>query len=444
MNSLENPENNGQETQIGVNIAGYFSASSGLGEAGRATVRAVRAAGIPYVLNNCAFNPEYHNVDQSLSEFTDEMPYPVNLVQINPDKVFNFLETFGRESLKGRYNIGIWLWETLQFPPEWYFAFNIFDEVWTPSNFCVESMAAVSKIPVVNIPHSIDLPVPTVGKAHFNLPEDKFIFMFIFDFSSYQRKNPGAVVESFLQAFGRDNCDVLLVLKSSNAEFEPNREKELRALAQNAANIKFIDKVLSREDLNALIYHTDCYVSLHRAEGFGLTLAEAMFYGKPVIGTDFSSTTDFMNVGNSFPVRYRLETLIEDVGLYRAGDQWADADAAHATQLMRLVFENQEEAKKVGERAAADIRRMLSPQAVGQKIKKRLQRISDFNSSLVKQTTEQTIENQVSQMRQELEFVEGENHQLREKIRLMENSSFWKIRNQWFKLKRGLGLTRKY
>jgi predicted nuclease with TOPRIM domain len=136
--------------------------------------------------------------------------------------------------------------------------------------------------------------------------------------------------------------------------------------------------------------------------------------------------------------------LIEDVGLYRAGDQWADADAAHATQLMRLVFENQEEAKKVGERAAADIRRMLSPQAVGQKIKKRLQRISDFNSSLVKQTTEQTIENQVSQMRQELEFVEGENHQLREKIRLMENSSFWKIRNQWFKLKRGLGLTRKY
>jgi glycosyltransferase involved in cell wall biosynthesis len=436
-----------QGSVVGVNMSGYFKATSGLGEGGRATVRALKAAQIPFVLNNCNFNLEYHDADRSFTDFSDDNPHPVNLVQINADAILRFFDAFGTEYFDNRYNIGIWLWEMLEFPPEWYYAFNSFNEVWTPSSFCVESISAVSPIPVVKIPLAIDLPTPTFGRAHFNLPADKFIFLFVFDFcSAYERKNPVALLKAFQKAFGRDNKDVLLLIKSSNADFEPAKAANMRALADNAPNVKFIDKIMPREEVNALLYNCDSYVSLHRAEGFGLTPAEAMFYGKPVIATDYSATTDFLNVSNGYPVKFRLEKLKENakVSLYRAGNAWAEADVEHAAQMMRFVFENQSEAKRTGEKAAADIRELLSPEAVGNKIKARLQRIAYLNNNFEQDLNAETVEQKLRFSRVKLEHKDAENHQLREKVRLMEASRFWKIRTQWFALKRGLGLTRKF
>jgi glycosyltransferase involved in cell wall biosynthesis len=196
----------------------------------------------------------------------------------------------------------------------------------------------------------------------------------MFDFgSSFERKNPFATVEAFKRAFGKSNPDVLLVLKFANAHLFPQRRQELMDLAEGWSSLQFIDGHLQKEEIHALVNSCDCYVSLHRAEGFGLTMSEAMYYGKPVIATAYSSNMEFMNVGNSFPVKYELVTTTEDYGAYPKGSVWAEPDIDHAASLMQSVFENYQEAQKTGKIAAKEIRSLLNPQAVGIKIKNRLE-----------------------------------------------------------------------
>ncbi|HEX8289854.1 MAG TPA: glycosyltransferase family 4 protein [Pyrinomonadaceae bacterium] len=431
-----------REKVTGVNVAGYFQAESGLGEGVRSTVRSLEAANVPFVLNNCNFNLEYHNSDTSYKNFSHDNPYPVNIVQINADAIVKFVNSFGREYLKNRYNIGFWLWEMLRFPREWFYAFNLFDEIWTPSDFCVEAIAAVSPVPVVKIPLSINLPAASMSREAVGLPADKFVFLFIFDFcSSADRKNPFALIKAFIKAFGRENKDVTLVIKSSNAEILPEKAAQMHAEANGAKNIKFINKSLGREAINSLIAHCDCYVSLHRAEGFGLTPAEAMFHGKPVIATNYSANTDFMNVNNSFPVKFKLSAVGQDFGFFKKDDLWADADVDHAAEIMRFVYENRAEAKLVGERAASDIREFLSPQLVGRRIKDRLEIISDYKDNFAESSQNKIAEARSETARARIEFAESESRQLRERIREMENSRFWKIRSQWVRLKRFTGIS---
>lgn len=428
----------------GINVVGYINSESGLGEGVRTTIRAIESVKIPYALNNITFNLEHRKSDNSFTNFTNENPFSINLFQINADTSLKLFDFLGSGYYQKRYNIGFWAWEMPRFPQEWFYAFNLYDEIWTPSSFCVEAISANSPIPVVRIPHAINPAIPNITKSDAGLSKDKFNFLFIFDYTStYERKNPVAVVRSFLQAFGTERKDVQLIIKSSNAEFARDRQREVEKLARGAGNISFIDKVLSREKINALIYHCDCYVSLHRAEGFGLTLAEAMFYGKPVIATDYSANRDFMNSGNSFPVKYETIELKEDIGFFRRGDTWAEADVRHASEMMKFVFENQQNAAEIGRKAAFTIQNEFSPLAVGNKIKSRVERINYLREDLT-QSQEKLTPSLEKNNRIEIELRTAEAHDLREKIKMMEASRFWKIRNKWFALKRGIGLTRKY
>lgn len=440
---FDNSETKQNEQSFGVNLAGYFQVESGLGEGVRSTVRSLEAAAIPFVLNNCDFNAELHGTDTNFSNFSADNPYPINIVQINADSMVKFVNSFGRSYLKNRYNIGFWLWEMLRFPREWFYAFDLFDEIWTPSDFCVEAIAAVSPVPVVKIPLAIASPPVSMSRVEAGLPGDKFVFLFVFDFcSSYERKNPAALIKAFLRAFGAENKDVLLVIKSVNAELLPDDATRMRALTNGAKNIQFINKSMRREQVNALIAHCDCYVSLHRAEGFGLTPAEAMFYGKPVIATNYSANTDFMNVNNSLSVKYCLKNVRQDFGFFKKDDLWADADTEHAAQMMRFVYENPSEAKRIGERAASDIKELLSPSIVGQKIKSRLEIISEHRGDLAGSSISLSSSARSESARARIEFAETESRQLREKIGEMEKSRFWKMRNQWFEFKRMTGISK--
>jgi glycosyltransferase involved in cell wall biosynthesis len=144
-------------------------------------------------------------------------------------------------------------------------------------------------------------------------------------------------------------------------------------LTEDWPSIQFTEGHLPKTEIHALVNSCNCYVSLHRAEGFGLTMSEAMYYGKPVIATAYSSNMEFMNVGNSYPVKYELVTTAEDFGPYPKGSIWAEPDVDHAATLMQYVFNNYDEAKKVGTKAATEIKSLLSPQTVGKKIKNRLE-----------------------------------------------------------------------
>jgi glycosyltransferase involved in cell wall biosynthesis len=355
---------------LGVNVVGNITGEYGLGESARSNLRALEAANIPFVVSN--FDVPWHrNLDSSYTQFTDENPFPINLFSVNPD--LNLYQKLGSEYFRDRYNIGFWGWELTKFNPHWNFAFDLFDEVWTFSSYCAECIAPVSPVPVFKIPLNLDLQIPTIRRTDLKLPDHKFIFLFMFDFhSTLGRKNPFAVIEAFKQAFGQSNSDVMLVLKFSNANHYPEKREKLLSRVANYPSIHLIDGHLLKEELHGLVHSCDCYVSLHRAEGFGLTLAEAMYYGKPVIATAYSSTLEFTNVGNSFLVKYDLITTTEDDGPYPKGSIWANPDIDHAASLMRYVFEDAQAAQKIGARGARDVRSWLSPQTVGVRMKNRL------------------------------------------------------------------------
>jgi predicted O-linked N-acetylglucosamine transferase (SPINDLY family)/glycosyltransferase involved in cell wall biosynthesis len=365
---------------LGINIAGYISGEFGIGEGVRANIRATEATNIPFNINN--FTRSLHRKqDTTYQNFSQDNPHPVNLIQVNADQVATFIKHTGSSYFENKYNIGFWAWELPTFPQEWQPAFNHFHEIWTYSNYCAEAISAVSPIPVLKIMPSIALPAPSLNREALNLPKDKFIFLCVFDFSSrIERKNPLAAIQAFKQAFGEDDR-LLLILKSSNSDQNLEQQKLLNFTLETSSNIKHLDGYLSKDEINGLLYNCDCYLSLHRCEGFGLTMAEAMFYGKPVIATGYSSNTEFMNVGNSYLVKYKLIPLEKDCGPYQKGNVWAQADVEHAADLMRYVFNNYREAKQIGAIAAEEIKTLLNPQVTGNKIRKRLEYIAEITDN---------------------------------------------------------------
>ncbi|MCG5060490.1 MAG: glycosyltransferase [Limnoraphis sp. WC205] len=361
-----------QNYSVGANIIGHITGEYGLGEAARCTLRAMEAVEVPFTITHDIRVEWHRNLDRSYVDVSQNNPYLINIVYTNPDP--RWTATIAGY-LENRYNIGVWAWELHNFPSEWKFAFDLFDEIWTYSNHSAEAISAVSPIPVVKIVPGINLPTSSLTREDLKLPKDKFIFLFIFDFHSiFERKNPLGIIEAFKQAFGKSNKGVLLVIKFSNSHAFPQKLQQLNAATEKLPSIYLIDKHLTKDEVNSLIYHCDCYVSLHRSEGFGLTMAEAMFYGKPTIATAYSSNIEFMNVGNSFMVKYDLASTPEGIGgPYKTGDIWAEPDLEQAASLMKYVFNNYDLAREIGAKAAYDMRNLFSPKATGAKIRARLE-----------------------------------------------------------------------
>jgi glycosyltransferase involved in cell wall biosynthesis len=368
------PGRTAPQAELGVNVAGYAQSEKGVGEALRSELRNLEAAGIPYVVNNFV---DHFSGNRDISvDTTRQNPYPVNLVHVNADQVEHFAATNGVAYFQDRYNIGHWVWELSRFPDAWQRSFDYFDEIWVPTAFSQDAVARNAPVPVVRIPYSLNPRAPTtLTRGHFGWPIDRYVFLFIFDFSSYlDRKNPLGLLRAFQAAFAPDD-DVLLVLKCVHPEIAPVAW-EAFCEAVRVPNVMIMSEVLPRDEIDALVQLADCYVSLHRSEGFGLTIGEAMSHGKPVIATGYSGNMDFMTVANSLAVRHRLIELDRDHGPYKRGMVWADPDLEHAAELMRWAYANRERARAIGERARADIRAQLAPETVGAQVRARLQYIA--------------------------------------------------------------------
>jgi len=358
----------------GLNVAGYITSESGVGEAVRANIKAAQSVGIPLALNNITSSSR--QTDDSYTAFSSDNPYQLNLIQVNADQTTILYQNKGRKFFKNKYNIGFWYWELRDFPAELSYCFDLYDEIWVASSFCQEAISQISPLPVVKIPPSVVVDrISPANRESFGLPDGTFVFLFMFDFlSSIARKNPFAVIKAFGEAF-RHSDDVLLLIKCSNSDQDPPARDQMLAQA-GGLPVKFIDDYLLKSDVNALVSLCDCYVSLHRSEGFGLPLAEAMFLKKPVIATGYSGNMEFMDVNNSLLVKHRLIEIEADWGPYKKGNVWADPDIIHAAQQMRLVYENRALATAIGERAAQDIRAKLGSEVIGNKIRERIVTIS--------------------------------------------------------------------
>jgi glycosyltransferase involved in cell wall biosynthesis len=369
-----------QPTKKGINVVGYLCAETGLGESARTLINAIKTTRIQHSLIHFKLYWLEDHDKRFKKEFTQRNPHNVNIIVINPEGLDFVLPDLRKEFFENRYNIGYWAWELPDIPTEWKKYESHFDEIWVPSDFVKQAIIKKINKPVTIVPHSIKIKsFDKYGRDHFGLNDEDFLFSFIFDYNSlFERKNPVAVVRSFKKAF-HGNEDVSLVIKCSNpANFGAYHHLLLEEIEQDK-RIKIISKRLTRDEIYSLLDVSDAYVSLHRAEGYGLTMAEAMFLGKPVICTNYSGNLDFTKENNSFLVNYKIISLTENIGPYKEGDKWADPDIDQAAKFMIELYDNKELRNEIGNLGRDYIHRRFNPESIGKIIEKRLEQINQLN-----------------------------------------------------------------
>jgi glycosyltransferase involved in cell wall biosynthesis/SAM-dependent methyltransferase len=363
----------------GINVAGYLRNRTGIGTVARRYVEALQSSEIPFALKDLSSLNPIGSEDPGLTEFDTEHPYSTNLVCVNAVEYPVFAWHVGEQFLRDRYNIGVWFWELRTFPDEWLDRFEHYAELWAPTSFIASTLAPVSPVPVVPVP--VVLTTPRTGsrergRQRLGVTDDEFVYLYIFDFRSYfERKNPLALVDAFRLAFA-PHMKARLVIKCVNDDFDPAAFAELSERARGYA-VDILTGYWSAAEMHDLMAACDAFASLHRSEGLGLTIAEAMACGKPVIATDWSGNTDYMDIANSFPVRYQLVELDHDVGPYRAGNVWADPSVEHAAELLQFLYDNRETAAQRGQVAQRSMSTNYSAQRVAEIIAARLEVIGN-------------------------------------------------------------------
>lgn len=318
---------------FGVNLVGYHGAELGLGVAVRRVGAALDAAGIPW--GKVSYD-RTHSRNQG--ESTPALaPYWFNLVLVAPDQLDFFVSDVGPEFFADHHNIGLWYWETDVMSDRQRAAFDHVDEVWGATRYLTDVFASHTDKPVVHVPVPLEFSGATDDGARSRLGlDDRFTFLFSFDFLSIvQRKNPLGLVDAYCRAFDIDD-GCRLILKSINGDLHLEEIEELRSHLRDRPDIELWDRYLDAPDRIALVREVDCYVSLHRSEGLGLTMAEAMSAGTPVIASGYSGNLDFMDDESALLVDVTVVEIGEG-SFYPAHGHWADPDLDHAARLMRQV-----------------------------------------------------------------------------------------------------------
>ncbi|UUE99429.1 glycosyltransferase family 4 protein [Xanthomonas hortorum pv. pelargonii] len=367
------------DASAGINILGYIRGEFGLAESARMYARALINAGVPVSLYDLEMGQPHSCQDRSMDGFIDQrMPHRVSVVFVNPDYLEAAFEHVGRARMKGHYVIACWFWELEVVPQSWLGAIALVDEIMVASQFIENAFRRITDKPIMRLPLPLsDCRDSGLQRHDFGLEVDKFVFLFTFDFHSFvTRKNPQAVVHAFQQAFPRDRDDVRLVLKSSNGHMYLEQMRELLTLVVGDSRILLRDEVIDKMHVRALQRCCDVYVSLHRAEGFGLGLAECMSLGKPVIATGWSGNMEFMTESNSCLVEYDLVSV---AGQYpdSNGARWAEPRIESAADAMRRLADDPERARALGMAARDDIRLRLSPERAARHLLARVAEVTE-------------------------------------------------------------------
>jgi glycosyltransferase involved in cell wall biosynthesis len=361
----------------GVMLVGYLRAELGVGQGARLLAEALDATDIPYatLVNTATASRQNHDFKGNAN--AGRRDFNTNIVCVNADQLPVFAGQVGSSFFAGRYTIGQWAWELEDFPEQFHSALDLVDEVWAISEFTRAAIAAATTKPVFAVPLPIVAPrVPqSVDRAALGLPEDRTLFLFCFDLLSVlERKNPLGLIDAYARAFSPDD-GATLVLKVINGELRVPDLERLKLAVADRPDVMLIDRYLDASTLAALMNVADCYVSLHRSEGFGLTMAEAMALGKPVIATAYSGNLDFMSADTAFLVDWIEGAVPPGCSPYPQGATWAEPDLDDAARLMRYVHEHPDEAKDVGHRARHAVSTTHSADQRGHFIRQRFDEI---------------------------------------------------------------------
>ncbi len=364
----------GEALEPGVNLVGFLRAGFGIGEATRLFAQALDEGAVPHA----AISLNHQDLQDlvALDGGSDAPRFDTNLICVNVDWLDLVSRRLGSNFLTSRYTIGTWWWESNVLPERLAQRIPDFDELWVGSHFIADALASYAQIPIRVFPLPIPVPpdAPAANRNALGLPEG-FLFMFSFDFNStVERKNPAGVIEAFTMAFAPDD-GAALVIKTINGHRHLAALEELRALASGRPDIQIVDRFLSADQRDAWARACDCYVSLHRCEGFGLTMAEAMALGKPVIATAYSANLDFMDSSTALLVGYDEWVLSRQSGPYPPGTRWAQPNVGEAAAFMRQLYDDPKSGRMLGERAREHIRTTRTHAALAGFVRDRLEEI---------------------------------------------------------------------
>ena len=331
----------------------------------------IERAGLPHA--TISVKTPHHREKHPFTGRGDGPVYPTNVVCLNPEHILEFAQHGGAGLFLDRYTIGVWCWEASRFPDSFRPAFDLVDEVWVASDYVAGIVAGATEKPVHVFPMPVEVAAPPgLTRAELGLPDDRFVFLLAFDFfSTVERKNPVGLIEAFNRAFEPDEGP-LLVVKTINGQKQAGELKRLHRAASDRPDIRLVDEYISAEQMRGLVATCDCYVSLHRSEGFGFPLAEAMAYAKPVIATGYSGNLMFMDETDSYLVGFALTPIPPGSANYPAGALWADPNLDEAAAAMRRVVKQPDEAAERGRRGRETILRHHS-----------LDRMADFVAARV-------------------------------------------------------------
>lgn len=336
-------------TGRGVNLVGYLDRDLGLGVAARSLRAALRSAGVE--VTDIAYDRTSSRRSGGARSQVLEAPHAVNLLMVTPDQLPYLVADIGSELFAGRHSIGLWYWETDVLTDRQMSAFAHVDEVWGATRYLVDVFAACDRVPVSLVPVPLEFDDVVVGpgeRARLGL-DDRFTVLFSFDFLSVMdRKNPIGLVEAFTSAFAPAD-GARLILKAINGEVFPEQKEHLLDVIADRPDIELWDRYLEGGDRLALVAASDCYASLHRSEGLGLTMAEAMAVGTPVVATAYSGNLDFMDDDSAMLVPARV-VEIGPGHFYPASGHWAEPDLDDAAAALRRLASDPALRQRLGRR----------------------------------------------------------------------------------------------
>lgn len=360
----------------GINLYGLFKSEIGLSQGAKLYARALETGKIPHTLINLDLLPkELQNDHQYDSRLTEENRYAINVVHINPMEWQEACGAFPRSHFDEHYNIAVILWELEELPGPWLGVFDYIDEVWVPSGFIAEAVKKKTEKPVITIPYGIETEYDEgLTKEDFGLKDTDFNVLMMFDSRSHSsRKNPVAAIDAFHEAFGDSPDHAKLVIKINNP-----KEEDIDLVREHMGGESgyiLITERMEKKKLNSLIRLCDVFISMHRAEGFGLVMAEAMSLGTPAIATNWSANTEFMTEDNACPVDYQPVPVGDAYPTDDGTQTWADPDVSQAAAWLRRLRDDPAFYREKAEKGQQYIREQLSVECCAGKILDRMNEI---------------------------------------------------------------------
>lgn len=353
-----------------VTLVGHPYTPIGMGEHVRASFRSLRAAGQTPHLHDIYKLEQPSAADQAeLGPSMQGKLSAINVFHVNGNEIDQVWKHLSYNGQWPGYNVIYPLWELPRYPEEWAAQLDRFDEIWAPSRFILESLEKVCSKPIHHMPLSCEVSLSGfLGRRYFGIPEADYTFLFFYDLRSYStRKNPAGVLRAFRSLLAkRPYAKAHLVIKVNGVETNPAAFAELQKEVHDLHNgVTLIQRLMSGNEVKNLVRCCDCFLSLHRSEGYGFGCAEAMALGRPVIATAYSGNMDFMVPEASFGVDYKLIPVLEGEYPHHEDQVWADPDYEQAARYMVELVDSPATGRALGAKARQHMQGYFAYRPIG-------------------------------------------------------------------------------